>query len=55
MRRAAIFFATRRKIFPFSARASVSKKNRNQIITLIAVFCLTAIEAKQRNQRKEQP
>jgi hypothetical protein len=52
LRRAAIFFATRRKIFRFSARASVSEKISNQMITLIAVFRFTAIEPKQPNQKK---
>jgi hypothetical protein len=54
MRRAAIFFATRRKISRFSARASVSEKNSIQMISLIALSRLIQMNANYETKRKEQ-
>jgi hypothetical protein len=54
LRRAAIIFATRRKIFRFSVRASVSEKISIQVITLIALSRLTAMETKQPKRKEKQ-
>jgi hypothetical protein len=52
MRRAAIFFATRREISRFSACGSVSEKDSIQMITLITLSRLIQMNAKLRNQKK---
>jgi hypothetical protein len=54
LRRAAIFFATRRKILRFSARESVPEKISVEVITLIALLRLTAMETKQPKRKEQQ-